>query len=242
MNPRNILLWDYMNVCIDVTLINFYWHLIFRVSYLCMANFDRDQKNALMIPAKKAYGDVAKWDEKILSGLCNLLEALPVRDILKLASDVVSITEFLKYYIVHNVFLGWTKLTCLFNFLEWLCYLDPKDGWSWSRLIMSYIKTFNAKWNFEAHCMESSEHNHGNNVPAKTVRKCCLLARRHFSGQLPHFLSVPTDHNFLNQVFMISSIVHSMRLLVPFVPISQRVNIECLNNNLLFYFDRWAKP
>lgn len=71
-----------------------------------MANFDRDQKNALMIPAKKAYGDVAKWDEKILSGLCNLLEALPVRDILKLASDVVSITEFLKYYIVHNVFLG----------------------------------------------------------------------------------------------------------------------------------------
>ena len=69
-----------------------------------MANCDRDQKNALMIPAKKIYGDVAKWDEKILGGLCNLLEALPVRDILKLASDVVSITEFLQYYIVHNIF------------------------------------------------------------------------------------------------------------------------------------------
>lgn len=59
-----------------------------------MANFDRDQKNALMIPAKKVYGDVAKWDEKILGGLCNLLEALPIRDILKLASDVVSIQSF----------------------------------------------------------------------------------------------------------------------------------------------------
>lgn len=65
--------------------------------------------------------------------------------------------------------------------------------------------------------------------PTKTVRKCCLLARRHFSGQLPQFLSVPTDHNFLNQVFMTSSLVHSIRLLVPFVPISRRVNIECLN-------------
>ena len=43
-----------------------------------MANFDRDQKNALMIPAKKVYGDVAKWDDKILGDLCNLLEALPV--------------------------------------------------------------------------------------------------------------------------------------------------------------------
>ena len=55
-----------------------------------MAKFDRDQKNALMIPAKQAYGAVAKWDEKVLGGLCNLLEALPVRDILNLAADVVS--------------------------------------------------------------------------------------------------------------------------------------------------------
>ena len=44
-----------------------------------------------MIPAKKAYGDVDKWNEKVLGDLCSLLEALPVRDILKLASDVVSI-------------------------------------------------------------------------------------------------------------------------------------------------------
>jgi len=42
-----------------------------------------------MIPAKKAFGDVDDWDEKVLGRLCNLLEALPVRDILKLASDVV---------------------------------------------------------------------------------------------------------------------------------------------------------
>ena len=54
-----------------------------------MAKFDRDQKTALMIPAKKAFGDVDDWDEKVLGRLCNLLEALPVRDILKLASDVV---------------------------------------------------------------------------------------------------------------------------------------------------------
>ena len=57
-----------------------------------MAKFDRDQKAALMIPAKEAYGDIAKWDEKVLGGLCNLLEALPVRDILNLAADVVSIS------------------------------------------------------------------------------------------------------------------------------------------------------
>ena len=66
-----------------------------------MANFDRDQKSALMIPAKQAYGDVDKWNEKVLGGLCNLLEALPVRDILKLASDVVSIVFFF-YLFLHD--------------------------------------------------------------------------------------------------------------------------------------------
>ncbi|KAL9955239.1 hypothetical protein ACROYT_G036532 [Oculina patagonica] len=60
------------------------------VSYICKAKFDRDQKSALMIPAKKAFGEVDKWDDKVLGSLCNLLEALPVRDILKLASDVVT--------------------------------------------------------------------------------------------------------------------------------------------------------
>lgn len=59
------------------------------VDYICVAKFDQDQKTALMIPAKKAFGDVDNWDEKVLGRLCNLLEALPVRDILKLASDVV---------------------------------------------------------------------------------------------------------------------------------------------------------
>lgn len=60
-----------------------------RVDYICLAKFDQDQKTALMIPAKKAFGDVDNWDEKVLGRLCNLLEALPVRDILKLASDAV---------------------------------------------------------------------------------------------------------------------------------------------------------
>ena len=59
------------------------------VDYICLAKFDQDQKTALMIPAKKAFGDVDRWDEKVLGRLCNLLEALPVREILKLASDVV---------------------------------------------------------------------------------------------------------------------------------------------------------
>lgn len=45
-----------------------------------------------MIPAKKAFGDVDKWDDKVLGRLCDVLEALPVRDILKLASDAVSTT------------------------------------------------------------------------------------------------------------------------------------------------------
>ena len=58
-----------------------------------MAKFDRDQKTALMIPAKKAFGDVDKWDDKVLGRLCDVLEALPVRDILKLASDAVSTTR-----------------------------------------------------------------------------------------------------------------------------------------------------
>ena len=60
------------------------------VGSICLAKFDRDQKTALMIPAKEAYGDVILWDENVLGGLCNLLEALPVRDILNLAADVVS--------------------------------------------------------------------------------------------------------------------------------------------------------
>ena len=91
---------------------------------------------------------------------------------------------------------------------------------------MPYIKTFHTKWILIwSHQSVAMVITH----PPKTVRKCCLLARRHFSSQLPQFLSVPTDHNFLNQVFMTSSLVHSIRLLVPFVPISRRVNIECLN-------------
>lgn len=60
------------------------------VGSICLAKFDRDQKTALMIPAKEAYGDVILWDENVLGGLCNLLEALPVRDILNLAADVVT--------------------------------------------------------------------------------------------------------------------------------------------------------
>lgn len=64
------------------------------VSYICMAKFDRDQKSALVIPAKKAFGEMEKWDDKVLGSLCNLLEVLPVRDILKLASDVVSTAVF----------------------------------------------------------------------------------------------------------------------------------------------------
>lgn len=60
------------------------------VSYICMAKFDHDQKTALMIPAKKAFGEVDKWDDKVLGKLCNLLEALPARDMLKLASDAAS--------------------------------------------------------------------------------------------------------------------------------------------------------
>lgn len=59
-----------------------------------MAKFDRDQKSALVIPAKKAFGEMEKWDDKVLGSLCNLLEVLPVRDILKLASDVVSTAVF----------------------------------------------------------------------------------------------------------------------------------------------------
>ena len=54
-----------------------------------MAKFDRDQKAALMILAKAAYGNVTVWDANVLGGLCNLLEALPVRDILNLAANVV---------------------------------------------------------------------------------------------------------------------------------------------------------
>ena len=74
--------------------------LIFSVSvdYICLAKFDQDQKTALMIPAKQAFGDVDKWDEKVLGRLCNLLEALPVRDILKLASDVVIVCYLLMVY------------------------------------------------------------------------------------------------------------------------------------------------
>lgn len=69
------------------------------VSYLCMAKFDNDQKTALMIPAKKVFGEVANWDNKVLAKMCNLLEALPVREMLQLASDVITkaIDELVKH-------------------------------------------------------------------------------------------------------------------------------------------------
>lgn len=66
------------------------------VSFICTAKFDRDQKAALMIPAKEAYGDVTKWNEKVLGSLCNILEELPVRDILNLAADVVRFKTLFK--------------------------------------------------------------------------------------------------------------------------------------------------
>lgn len=68
------------------------------MDYICKAKFDRDQKTALMIPAKKAFGDVNQWDEKVLGKLCNLLEALPVRDILNLAADVVSTAALISLF------------------------------------------------------------------------------------------------------------------------------------------------
>lgn len=64
-------------------------YLFSSVSFICMAKFDRDQKAALMIPAKAAYGDVTLWNATVLGGLCNVLEALPVRDILSLTANVV---------------------------------------------------------------------------------------------------------------------------------------------------------
>ena len=58
-----------------------------------MAEFDRDQKYALMIPAKQAYGDVTNWDDKVLGSLCRLVEALPVEDTIMLASNAVSLWD-----------------------------------------------------------------------------------------------------------------------------------------------------
>lgn len=49
-----------------------------------------------MIPAKEAYGDVTKWNEKVLGSLCNILEELPVRDILNLAANVVRFKTLFK--------------------------------------------------------------------------------------------------------------------------------------------------
>ena len=75
------------------------------MDFICTANFDRDQKTALMIPAKKAFGEVDKWDDKVLGSLCNVLEALPVRDILKLTSDVVGTHYYFVYWNASNYFL-----------------------------------------------------------------------------------------------------------------------------------------
>ena len=86
------------------------------VDYICLATFDRDQRTALMIPAKKAFGDVDNWDEKVLGRLCNLLEALPVRDILKLASDVVSCLLILMIYSTN---IDQMPLTILFDYYSW---------------------------------------------------------------------------------------------------------------------------
>ena len=60
------------------------------MQYLCSLRFNKDQKNALMIPAKAAFGDVAMWDEDVVRKLCKLLEGLPVGEILKMASKTVS--------------------------------------------------------------------------------------------------------------------------------------------------------
>lgn len=86
------------------------------VDYICLATFDRDQKTALMIPAKKAFGDVDNWDETVLGRLCNLLEALPVRDILKLASDAVSCLLILMIYSTN---IDQMPLTKLFDYYSW---------------------------------------------------------------------------------------------------------------------------
>ena len=60
------------------------------VDKICSVKFNTDQKIALMGPAKEAYGDVAQWSDEALQKMCNILEALPVDDILKLPAKAVS--------------------------------------------------------------------------------------------------------------------------------------------------------
>lgn len=65
-------------------------YFFFRTNYLCKAKLNDDQRKALIVPAKKAYGDdLSKWDDVVVGKLCSLMKALPVEDVLKLSGEVV---------------------------------------------------------------------------------------------------------------------------------------------------------
>ncbi|KAK3739422.1 hypothetical protein QZH41_004663 [Actinostola sp. cb2023] len=59
-------------------------------NYLCSTKLNDDQKKALLVPAKKAYGDVSEWDDIVIGKLCDLIQALPIEEVLRLSGKVVS--------------------------------------------------------------------------------------------------------------------------------------------------------
>jgi hypothetical protein len=51
--------------------------------------FNADQKDAFLVPAKKAFGEISGWDETTIKSICSVIEIIPPTQILKLSAEAV---------------------------------------------------------------------------------------------------------------------------------------------------------
>jgi hypothetical protein len=51
--------------------------------------FNADQKDAFLVPAKKAFGEISGWDETAIKSICSVIEIIPPTQILKLSAEAV---------------------------------------------------------------------------------------------------------------------------------------------------------
>ena len=62
---------------------------LFSHNILCDVNFNTDQKNALIVPVKKEFGEIADWDENAIKEICKVLEVVPPTQLLKISAKAV---------------------------------------------------------------------------------------------------------------------------------------------------------
>ena len=57
---------------------------------LCDVPFNTDQKQAFLVPVKKAFGEISGWDDATIKKICSVIEIIPPTQIVKLSAKAVN--------------------------------------------------------------------------------------------------------------------------------------------------------